>query len=77
MSKIGKVPVIIPAGVTVTLANNIVNVKGKLGELSFEIIPTSVSVEVKENEVVVKQIKDDIPSHAMWGTTRAYINNMV
>lgn len=78
MSKIGKVPVSIPNGVTVTLSNDIVRASGKLGELSLCIHPDSVSVVVNAGkDVVVSQNKDDIASHALWGTTRAMINNII
>ena len=77
MSKIGKVPVLIPSGVVVSFDAGIVTAKGKLGELSFGVNTDCVSVSINDNKIVVAQIKDDIASHALWGTTRAMINNIV
>ena len=78
MSKIGKVPVLIPSGVTVTVEGPSIKAVGKLGTLFFVTNLDSVSVVVNENKsIVVSQIKDDMASHALWGTTRAMINNIV
>ena len=54
MSRIGKLPVSIPAGVTVTLKDNIVNVKGPKGELSQFVNP-AISVEIADGHVVLKE----------------------
>lgn len=76
MSRVGKHPVALPAGVTVTLDNGRVNVKGKLGELST---PASdlVKIEIAEDKVTVSPVNETKESRAMWGTTRANINDMV
>lgn len=76
MSKIGKLPVAIPAGVTVTVANNVVTVKGPKGELKQDFV-SDVKVEVKDNEVVVDLLKDTKQANAFHGLYRNLIHNMV
>ena len=76
MSRVGKHPVILPAGVTVTLADGQAVVKGKLGELKCA-ISDKVTVTVENNEVVVKPVADTKECRMLWGTTRANLNNMV
>ncbi len=76
MSRIGKHPVTVPDGVTVALEGGKVKVKGKLGELSCT-ISDLVSVELKDGSVVISPVNDTKESRAMWGTTRANINDMV
>jgi large subunit ribosomal protein L6 len=76
MSRVGKYPVSVPSGVTVTLAGKVVTVKGKLGELK---LATSDDVEasVDGGKVWVKAKGESKRARAQWGTTRATINNMV
>ena len=74
MSRIGKEPVAIPAEVTCTITGQTVAVKGKLGELSYE-MKEGVSAKVEDGKVVVER-KDDT-FKALHGLTRALINNMV
>ncbi len=73
MSRIGKKPIIIPAGVEVKITDDLVEVKGPKGELSQRIRP-EVGVEIKENEVIVS-LKTE--AKAYWGLTRSLIANMV
>jgi large subunit ribosomal protein L6 len=75
MSRIGNNPVAIPEGVTVELNDNVVTVKGKLGELSQEI--RDVSVKVEEGKVVVERPSDSKDHKAKHGLYRSLINNMV
>ena len=77
MSRIGKYPVIIPNGVTVTVENNVVTAKGKLGELSFTFDDNHVSAKLEENKVVVSPLSQSKEARALWGTTRAEINTLV
>ena len=77
MSRIGKYPVIIPNGVTVTVENNVVTAKGKLGELSFTFDDNYVSAKLEENKVVVSPLSQSKEARALWGTTRAQINTLV
>lgn len=77
MSRIGKAPVTIPAGVTVDVsANNIVTVKGPKGELKRTIDP-AITVKVENGEVNVSRPTDNKRHRALHGLYRALINNMV
>jgi large subunit ribosomal protein L6 len=76
MSKLGKLPVAIPAGVTVTVANNVVTVKGPKGELKQD-FSNDVKVEVKGSEVVVEMLNSSKQANADHGLYRNLIHNMV
>lgn len=77
MSRIGRLPVAIPAGVTVTVAeNNVVTVKGKLGELTQK-FDEIIDIKVEGAEVLVSRPNDEKEVRALHGLTRALINNMV
>ncbi|MDR1860923.1 MAG: 50S ribosomal protein L6 [Bacteroidales bacterium] len=77
MSRIGKLPIQIPAGVTVKVGDdNTVTVKGKLGELSQQVSP-DITVEVDGACVLVKRPSDERRHRAMHGLYRALLNNMV
>ena len=76
MSRIGKLPISIPAGVTVEVNDNIVTVKGPKGTLTQD-FSKNVSVEVKENEVVVVRNDETTDSNAKQGLYRQLINNMI
>lgn len=76
MSRIGKLPIDIPQGVTVDIKDNLVTVKGPKGELS-EQMHKKIKVEIKDNQVIVKRPGDDKFSRSLHGLTRNLINNMV
>jgi large subunit ribosomal protein L6 len=77
MSRIGKLPINIPQGVTITVNNdNTVVVKGKMGELSQKVDP-DLKVEVKENVVEVTRPTEQKRHKAMHGLYRSLLNNMV
>lgn len=77
MSRIGKQPVTIPAGVTITVsADNVVTVKGPKGELK-ETINRDISVEVKDGQAVLTRPTDQIRHRAMHGLYRSLVSNMV
>lgn len=76
MSRIGKKPVEIPAGVTINFSKGIVSVKGKLGELKAQIHP-SITMEQKGEEVILSRATESRMDRALHGTTRANIANMV
>ena len=77
MSRIGRKPVVVPAGVEITVdANNVVTVKGPKGQLSEE-ISKLIKVEVKEGEVEVSRSSDAREERAPHGLARTLINNMV
>ena len=76
MSRIGNRKLVIPEGVTVTVENNIITVKGPKGELSLN-YSNLINVRVEENTVVTEQIKASKTSNMMQGTTNSLINNMI
>ncbi len=77
MSRIGKLPIAIPAGVTINVSDdNVVTVKGKLGELTQQVDP-EIEVAVEENQIVVKRPNEQKKYRAMHGLYRSLINNMV
>ena len=77
MSRIGRLPVAIPAGVTVEVAeNNKVTEKGPKGTLERE-LPTEMSIKVEGEEVVVTRPNDLKKMKSLHGLTRTLINNMV
>ncbi|MBD0824190.1 MULTISPECIES: 50S ribosomal protein L6 [Aestuariibaculum] len=75
MSRIGNNPVVIPNGVTVDVKDNLITVKGKLGELTqtFE----SVDVKVEDTNVLVTRSADSKDQKAKHGLYRALVNNMI
>ena len=76
MSRIGKSPIEIPAGVTVQVKDHVVTVKGPKGELKQEINP-AITVEQEGNHLEVKRPDDSRENRAMHGLYRALIQNMV
>ena len=76
MSRVAKAPVLVPAGVTVTLSGQDITVKGPVGELS-RTIHSFVAVSQEENSIVTGIACDDRNAWAQAGTARALINNMV
>lgn len=75
MSRIGNNPVGIPEGVTVTVEENVITVKGKLGELAQEFSDVSVSVE--EGNVKITRPSDSKDHKAKHGLYRSLVNNMI
>jgi len=75
MSRIGKNPVTIPAGVTVEVADGIITVKGKLGQLTQEY--SDVTITVEDGQVLVERSSDYKDQRAKHGLYRSLINNMV
>ena len=76
MSRIGKQPIDIPAGVTVQMDGRTITVKGVKGELSLEVSPL-VTLEMTEKTITVSRINDSKPAHSMHGTVRSLISNMI
>lgn len=76
MSRVGKKPVAVPAGVTVTVPAEEVVVKGPKGELRQKLVP-GVKVSVDDGNVVVSRDSDSKQNRALHGLYRALINNMV
>ena len=77
MSRIGKLPIALPAGVTVTVDNeNVVTVKGPKGELKQAVAP-SITVKIEEGTVEVYRADNEKENRSLHGLYRALINNMV
>jgi large subunit ribosomal protein L6 len=77
MSRIGKQPVVVPAGVTITVgAGNVLTVKGPKGELKQE-IDRDIAIEIKDKQVLFTRPTDQIRHRAMHGLYRALVDNMV
>ncbi|MBR1934760.1 MAG: 50S ribosomal protein L6 [Muribaculaceae bacterium] len=76
MSRIGKLPIVIPAGVTVDIKDNVITVKGPKGELKQTLNP-NITVTKEENEIKVTRPDDQRESRAQHGLYRALIHNMV
>lgn len=76
MSRIGKMPVHVPAGVDVKIDGNTVTVKGKKGELTRTFQPTMI-IKQEGDEVIVTPADDERQTNAYWGLTRSLLNNMV
>ena len=76
MSRIGKAPIAIPAGVTVEVKDHVVTVKGKNGSLQQEINP-DITVAIEDGHVLVTRPSDDREHRALHGLYRALIHNMV
>ena len=75
MSRIGNSPITIPAEATVEIKDNVVTVKGKLGELTQEVKDVTVSIE--DGVLKVQRNSDSIPNKAKHGLYRSLINNMI
>ena len=76
MSRIGKNPVTIPQGVTVDIKDNVITVKGKLGELTQE-FDSDLTVKVEDGNVLVERPSDSKDHTAKHGLYRSLINNMI
>ena len=77
MSRIGRMPIAIPAGVTVDIAeNNTVNVKGPKGTLE-RVLPSEMEIKVEGDQIVVSRPNDLKKMKSFHGLTRTLINNMV
>ena len=77
MSRIGRMPITVPAGVTITIAeNNVVTVKGPLGTLT-ESFNSRMMIKLEGNELTVTRPTDEKEDRSLHGLTRALLNNMV
>ena len=76
MSRVGKYPVELPAGVQVAIVDRILTAKGKLGEMKL-LLTDKVTVVAEGSNVSVAPAGSDAQSRMMWGTTRALIANLV
>ena len=76
MSRIGKKPVTIPAGVTLTQNGQDIAVKGPKGELSFT-LPSAVTGSLKDGEFTVQTVEGSKNASAMWGMSRTMVANLI
>ena len=77
MSRIGRAPIAVPAGVTVTIADgNLVTVKGPLGELTQKFTDV-LTIAQEGNTLTVTRPNDEKENRALHGLTRTLLNNMV
>lgn len=77
MSRIGKQPVIVPSGVTVTVGkDNLLTVKGPKGELR-QAVDRDITIEIKDGQVEFKRPTDQIRHRALYGLYRSLVDNMV
>ena len=77
MSRIGNSPIIIPEGVTVTYDNNIITVKGKLGEMTQEIGIEGISIILEEGKIKFNRENDQKEQRSAHGLFRSLVANMV
>ena len=76
MSRVGKLPVNVPSGVTVTVDQHSVSVEGPIGELMHK-LPSGITVEKNDNMLNVKRASDETNHKSLHGLTRSLIANMV
>ncbi|MDB5723576.1 MAG: ribosomal protein [Novosphingobium sp.] len=76
MSRIGKVPVAIPAGVTAEIANGILSVKGPKGTLTLT-MRSEISYIVEDGKILVKPANESKAARSFWGMQRTLVNNLV
>ena len=76
MSRIGKLPITLPSGVTAEINGQVITIKGPKGEMTYEFSP-KIAVNQNENTLKVTTTVEDSDSAALYGLSRTLINNMV
>jgi len=76
MSRVGKHPVAVPSGVEVQMSGQTLSAKGNLGTLRL-VVSNEVTASIADGAVTIAPKNDSKHARAMWGTTRALVNNMV
>ena len=76
MSRIGKVPVTVPSGVTADIANGVLTVKGPKGTLTLS-LRDEISYTVEDGRILVRPANDTKQARAFWGMQRTLVNNLV
>ncbi len=77
MSRLGKQPIAIPSGVTVTQEGTVLTVKGPKGTLTRDFPKKDISVVITDEGVQTAIVKDSVFARALWGTYASHINNLV
>lgn len=77
MSRLGKKPIEIPQNTEVTVADDVVTVKGPLGTLTLDYLSRLVDIKVEDGNVVTAKRKESIESNSLWGTYSSIIRSMV
>ena len=76
MSKIGRLPITIPTGVTLTIDSSLITINGPKGQLSLT-LPPEITVEHKDNQLIVKCLSRVKSIKSQFGATRAHLNNLI
>ncbi|MGB0697217.1 MAG: 50S ribosomal protein L6 [Rhodospirillaceae bacterium] len=76
MSRVGKYPVSVPQGVTVTVEDNVITAKGKLGQMVYTAV-SDVETKLEDGKIVVTPLSETKQGRMHWGTTRARIANLI
>lgn len=76
MSRVGKAPIVLPDGISVTIEGQLVTISGPKGELQWNVHP-AIAVEQQDKELVCTIARNTKQSQALWGTTRAVLQNLV
>jgi large subunit ribosomal protein L6 len=76
MSRIGKQPIVVPNGTTVTLDGQTVKVKGPKGELTWSVAP-EIEMKLENGELTLAPREDTPRARSMWGLSRSLVGNMV
>ena len=77
MSRIGKKPIALPAGVTATVESGTLTVKGPKGQLAMQLLDDLVKYDIAEGEIRVTPLTDAQRNRAAWGMTRTNVQNLV
>ncbi|MGB4192186.1 MAG: 50S ribosomal protein L6 [Rickettsiales bacterium] len=78
MSRIGKQPIVVPAGITINLSDDNIEVAGKLGNLNYPFNrKVIINYDKTESKILVTPKGEDKKDRAMWGLSRTLINNMI
>jgi large subunit ribosomal protein L6 len=76
MSRIGKLPIVVPSGVTITVDSNLVSVSGPKGSLELSLLE-GITVDLEDNVICVKRLNDEADQRAKHGLIRSLLANMV
>jgi len=77
MSRLGKIPVVIPAGVEVTLTDGVLKVKGPKATLQRAVLLEHVEIKIEGNEITLAPVAHSKEAKALWGTYAAHTRNMI